>query len=43
MGALGLQRIEFKAIRFSDDEVLAIVGDEFAFSRTDDSGGVVKR
>ena len=43
MQTLGLQRIQLKTIRLSDDEVLAIVGDELAFSRAADGGGMVER
>lgn len=43
MQALGLQRIELEAICLSYDEVLAISGDEFAFSRAADGGGMVER
>ena len=43
MQALGLQRIELEAIRLSYDEILVISGDEFAFSRAADGGGMVER
>jgi len=43
MQALGLQRIKFKTIRLSHDEILAIVRDELAFSRAADGGGRVER
>ena len=37
-----LEQIELEAIRLSDDEILVVARDKFAFGRTGDGGGLMK-